>query len=263
MAHELNLSKGGPAILRNIPLDSEEIWKARADLAACLRMAAKLGLEEGICNHFSAVVPGHPDLFLVNRLGWAFQEATASSLLICDFEGNVVAGDGVPEATAFFIHARLHKMSPRVGAAFHTHMPNATALSMVEGEPLIFAGQTALKFYGRVAVDENYNGLALDEREGDRIAAVLGGNDILFMKNHGVMVCAPNIAEAWDDLYYLERAAEVQLKAMSTGRRLLPVTPEVAAAAARQMREGDPESARMHLESVRRVLDREGSGYRD
>ena len=263
MAHELNITKGGPALLRNVSLETEEIWKARADLAACLRMAAKLGLEEGICNHFSAVVPGHPDLFLVNRLGFAFQEATASSLLICDFEGNVVAGDGVPEATAFYIHARLHKMCPRVGAAFHTHMPNATALSMVEGKPLIFAGQTALKFYGRVAIDENYNGLALDEREGDRIAAVLGDNDILFMKNHGVMVCAPNIAEAWDDLYYLERAAEVQLKAMSTGRRLLPVAPEVAAAAARQMREADPESARMHLESVRRVLDREGSGYRE
>lgn len=263
MAHELNLAKGHPAILRNLPLDTDEIWQARVDLAACLRMAAQLGLEEGICNHFSAVVPGHPDLFLVNRLGWAFQEATASSLLICDFEGNVIAGDGVPEATAFFIHARLHKMSPRVGAAFHTHMPNATALSMIEGDPFIWAGQTALKFYGRVAVDENYNGLALDEREGDRIAAVLGGKDILFMKNHGVMVCAPNIAEAWDDLYYLERAAEVQLKAMSTGRRLIPVATDIAEQAAKQMREGDPESARLHLESVRRVLDRQAPEYRN
>jgi ribulose-5-phosphate 4-epimerase/fuculose-1-phosphate aldolase len=262
MAHELNLEKGHPAILRNLPLDTDEIWQARVDLAACLRMAARLGLEEGICNHFSAVVPGHPDLFLVNRLGWAFQEATASSLLICDFEGNVIAGDGVPEATAFFIHARLHKMSPRVGAAFHTHMPNATALSMVEGDPFIWAGQTSLKFYGRVAVDENYNGLALDEREGDRIAAVLGDKDILFMKNHGVMVCAPNIAKAWDDLYYLERAAEVQLKAMSTGRRLVPVSEEIAEQAAKQMREGDPESARLHLESVRRVLERQAPEYR-
>jgi ribulose-5-phosphate 4-epimerase/fuculose-1-phosphate aldolase len=107
--------------------------------------------------------------------------------------------------TAFFIHARLHKMAPRVGAAFHTHMPNATALSMVEGEPLVWAGQTAL-FYGRVAVDDNYNGLALDESQGNRIAAVLGDKDILFMKTHGVMVRAPNIAEAWDDLYDLERA---------------------------------------------------------
>ncbi len=263
MAHELNLAKGQPAILRNLPLDTDEIWQARVDLAACLRMAARLGLEEGICNHFSAVVPGHPDLFLVNRLGWAFQEATASSLLICDVEGNVVAGDGVPEATAFFIHARLHRMSPRVGAAFHTHMPNATALSMIEGDPFVWAGQTALKFYGRVAVDENYNGLALDEREGDRIAAVLGDKDILFMKNHGVMVCAPNIAEAWDDLYYLERAAEVQLKAMSTGRRLIPVSTGIAEQAARQMREGDPESARLHLESVRRVLDRQAPEYRN
>jgi ribulose-5-phosphate 4-epimerase/fuculose-1-phosphate aldolase len=263
MAHELNVSKTNPVLRHNRLLDTEEIWQARVDLAACLRMAARLGLEEGICNHFSAVVPGHPDLFIVNRLGWAFQEATASSLLICDFEGNVVAGDGVPEATAFYIHARLHKMAQRVGAAFHTHMPNATALSMVEGEPLVWAGQTALKFYGRVAVDENYNGLALDESEGDRIAAVLGDKDILFMKNHGVMVCAPNIAEAWDDLYYLERAAEVQLKAMGSGRKLLPVVPAVAADAARQMREGDPESARMHLESIRRVLDRQAPEYRD
>ncbi|MCM2443042.1 aldolase [Agrobacterium vitis] len=263
MAHELNVSKTNPALRHNLPLDTDEIWEARVDLAACLRMAARLGLEEGICNHFSAVVPGHPDLFIVNRLGWAFQEATASSLLICDFEGNVVAGDGVPEATAFYIHARLHKMAPRVGAAFHTHMPNATALSMVEGEPLVWAGQTALKFYGRVAVDENYNGLALDESEGDRIASVLGDKDILFMRNHGVMVCAPNIAEAWDDLYYLERAAEVQLKAMGSGRKLLPVVPAVADEAARQMREGDPESARMHLESIRRVLDRQAPEYRD
>ncbi|PYE37297.1 ribulose-5-phosphate 4-epimerase/fuculose-1-phosphate aldolase [Rhizobium sp. PP-F2F-G38] len=262
MAHELTIPKTGPALLRNSSLETEDIWQARVDLAASLRMAARLGLEEGICNHFSAVVPGHPDLFLVNRLGWAFQEATASSLLICDFEGHVIAGDGVPEATAFYIHARLHKMSPRVGAAFHTHMPNATALSMVEGEPLVWAGQTALKFYDRVAVDEDYNGLALDEREGDRIAAVLGDKDILFMKNHGVMVCAPNIAEAWDDLYYLERAAEVQLKAMSTGRRLLPVSHEIASVAARQMREGDPESARLHLESVRRVLDQQQPAYR-
>jgi ribulose-5-phosphate 4-epimerase/fuculose-1-phosphate aldolase len=90
---------------------------------------------------------------------------------------------------------------------------------------------------------------------------VLGDKDILFMKNHGVMVCAPNIAEAWYDLYYLERAAEVQLKAMSTGRTLLPVSLEIAAETARQMREGDPESARLHLESLRRVLDRLDPGY--
>jgi len=201
-------------------------------------------------------------MFGKHRIGWQQTDPEARSDR-CLHTHQALVGDGVPEATAFYIHARLHKMSPRVGAAFHTHMPNATALSMVEGEPLVWAGQTALKFYGRVAVDENYNGLALDEREGDRIASVLGDKDILFMKNHGVMVCAPSIAEAWDDLYYLERAAEVQLKAMGSGRKLLPVLPDVAAETARQMREGYPESARMHLQSIRRLLERQAPDYRD
>jgi len=253
MAHELKTASA-PAILRNHDLDQDQVQKARIDLAACFRMAARLGLQEGICNHFSAMVPGRNDLFLVNPYGLAFEEITASSLLVCDFNGHVIAGEGQPEATAFYIHARLHMKLPRAKAAFHTHMPYATALSMIEGEPLAFAGQTSLKFYGRTAIDSDYNGLALDEREGDRIAASMGDADIIFMRNHGVMVLGPTIAEAWDDLYYLERAAEVQVKAMSTGRPLIPVDPAVARAAAAQMREGDPESARLHLESVKRIL---------
>jgi ribulose-5-phosphate 4-epimerase/fuculose-1-phosphate aldolase len=257
MAHELQVDEqAAPALLRNSALDADAVRQARVDLAACFRMAARLGLQEGICNHFSALVPGRDDLFLVNPYGLAFEEITASSLLICDFHGNVVAGSGKPEATAFYIHARLHKNLPRARAAFHTHMPNATALSMVDGDPLVWAGQTSLKFYGRTAVDRDYNGLALDEAEGDRIATAMGGADIVFMKNHGVMVVGPTIAEAWDDLYYLERAAEVQLKAMSTGRPLIPVSSDVARKAYEQMREGDPDSARMHLESVKRILSR-------
>lgn len=253
MAHELT-ARTAPGANSLGEVDAAALRQARVDLAAALRMAARLGLEEGICNHFSAMVPGRDDLFLVNPYGLAFREATASSLLVCDFHGNVLEGEGAPEATAFYIHARLHKECPRARAAFHTHMPYATALSMVEGEPFIWAGQTALKFYGRTVVDEAYNGLALDESEGDRIAASLGAADILFLRNHGVMVTAPSIAEAWDDLYYLERAAEVQVKAQSTGRRLMPVPPEVAARTAAQIRAGDAESARLHLESVKRQL---------
>jgi ribulose-5-phosphate 4-epimerase/fuculose-1-phosphate aldolase len=226
-------------------------------------MAARLGLQEGICNHFSALVPGRDDLFLVNPYGWAFQEITASRLLVCDLHGHVVAGEGVPEATAFYIHARVHKALPRARACFHTHMPNATALAMLEGPPLAWAGQTALKFYGRTVVDEEYGGLALDEAEGDRIAASVGAADIVFMRNHGVMVLGPGIAEAWDDLYYLERACEVQRLAMATGRPLKPVPPEMAARTYAQMRAGDAESARLHLESVKRILAREAPDYLD
>jgi ribulose-5-phosphate 4-epimerase/fuculose-1-phosphate aldolase len=248
--------------LNRPPLDSEEVRQAKVDLAACFRFAARLGMEEGICNHFSAVLPGYDDLFIVNPYGYAFSELTASKLLICDFEGRVVSGDGVPEATAFYIHARMHLNVPRARVAFHTHMPYATALSMVEGEPLIFAGQTALKFYGRTVVDPDYNGLALDNSEGDRIAAAVKDADIIFMKNHGVMVLGRTIAEAWDDLYYLERACQVQCIALSTGRRVHPVDPGVAAATAKQMRNGDGESGRLHLESIKRTLDREEPAYR-
>ena len=256
MAHALG-APAAPAILRNTELDADAVRQARVDLAACFRMAARLGMHEGICNHFSFVVPGRDDLFLVNPYGWAFSEITASRLLVCDFAGNVIAGDGVPEATAFYIHARLHKNVPRAKAAFHTHMPNATALAMLEGPPLVWAGQTALKFYGRTMLDEEYGGLALDEQEGDRIAASLGDADIVFMKNHGVMVVGPNVAEAWDDLYYLERAAEVQRMALATGRSLKPVPPELARRTYEQMRAGDSESARLHLESIKRILARE------
>ncbi len=168
---------------------------------------------------------------------------------------------GEPEATAFFIHARLHRAKPRVKAAFHTHMPNATALCLLEGPPLLWLGQTALKFYGRTAVDEHYNGLALDASEGDRIAAAIGDADILFLKNHGVMVAGASIAEAWDDLYYLERAAEVQLKALSAHRPLKPIAHEVAQRAYEQMRLGDAQSARAHLDSGMRMLRAQDNGF--
>lgn len=265
MAHSLKgnaAHSDSPAQPNRPDLSSDAIRTAREDLAACFRMAARNGFEEGICNHFSAVVPGHDDLFIVNPYGLAFRELTASKLLICDFDGTVIDGDGAPEATAFYIHAEIHRRLPRARVAFHTHMPYATALSMTDGPPLIWAGQTALKFYGRTAVDENYNGLALDHREGARIAAAAGDADIVFLKHHGVLVLAPTIAEAWDDLYYLERAAEVQVLAMSTGRTVSPVDPAIAEAAYRQMREGDAASASAHLAAIRRQLDAEEPQYR-
>lgn len=214
MAHKLHTNGKAPAVLKNSELDADVVRQARVDLAACFRMAARYGYHEGICNHFSFVVPGRDDLFLVNPYGMAFSEITASSLLVCDYDGNVVEGEGVPEATAFYIHGRMHMRNSRARAAFHTHMPNATALAMLEGEPFSWAIQTSLKFFGRTIVDEDYNGLALDNDEGDRIADSMGQNDVVFMKNHGVMVIGPSIAEAWDDLYYLERAAAAEVGAV-------------------------------------------------
>ena len=248
---------------RHNDLDRPEVWQARVDLAACFRTAARLGLHEGVCNHLSFMVPGRNDVFLVNPDGWSFAEITASRLLICDFNRQVIAGDGVPEDTAFYIHARLHMRMPRARAAFHTHMPNATSLTMLDGPPLLFAGQSSLKFYGRVAVDDEYGGLALDEAEGDRIAATIGDADILFMRHHGVLVVGPTIAKAWDDLYYLERAAEVQRLAGASGRPVRPVPTELAERTAEQMRhEGGRDSPALHLASIKRQLDATAPEYR-
>ncbi len=260
MAHSLQTEKTRTQKVDEKLFSSPEIRQARVDLAACFRMAANLGMEEGICNHFSAVVPGFNDHFLVNPFGLAFDEIKASDLIICDYEGNVASGDRAPEITAYYIHAQVHKNLPRARVAFHTHMPYATSLAMVEGQPLLWAGQTSLKFYGRTAVDE-FNGLALDAQEGGRIAAAIGDADVVFMRNHGVLVVGPTIAEAWNDLYYLERACEVQVLAESTGRKIIPVAPHLARATYAQMRAGGTESAIQHLESVKRRLLQSGSDY--
>jgi ribulose-5-phosphate 4-epimerase/fuculose-1-phosphate aldolase len=202
-------------------------------------------------------------LFLVNPDGWGFGEITASRLLICDYDGRVVAGVGAPEPTAFYIHARVHLRVKRARAAFHTHMPHATALAMLEGPPFSWALQTSLRFHNRMAVDEHYNGVALDTAEGDRIAGSIGAADIVFMRNHGVMVVAPTIEKAWDDLFYLERAAQAEILALSTGRKMaaLPQTMIDQTLAQIRANAGNRGSARLHLESVKRGLARTDPEY--
>ena len=251
-----------PASLRcmNAPrhnnLDRSEVWQARVDLAACFRTAARLGLHEGVTNHRSFIVPGRDDLFLVNPDGWSFAEINASRLLICDFNRRVTAGDGVPEDTAFYIHARLRMRVPRVRAAFHTHMPNATSLTMVDRPPPLFAGLSSVKFYGRVAVDEEYGSLALDETAGDRITSTLGEADMMFIRHHWVMIVGPSIAKAWEDLYYLQRAEEVQRLAGASGRPVRPIPRDLAERTAEQMRhDGGRNPTALHLASLKRRLD--------
>lgn len=260
MAYELSLPSKG-AQHSSINFDTDEIWQMRVDLAAVFRMSAHYGFNEGVDNHYSALLPGRDDLFLINPYGFSFAELTASSLLICDFDGNVLSGRGKPEASAFWIHARVHKLKPNIRVLLHSHMPNATALCALDRDPFDWSIQSSLRFYGILAVDKEYNGLALDVSEGDRIARSLGDAKVVFMRNHGVSVGASTIAEAWDDLYYVERAAEVQVKAWSTGAKMAPVSHEIATEVAKGERESHPSSARLHLESIKRFLNHAAPGY--
>jgi ribulose-5-phosphate 4-epimerase/fuculose-1-phosphate aldolase len=239
----------------------DRIVQARIDLTAALRWAARLGLNEGICNHFSLAVPGAADRFLINPQGLHWSEITPADLVMTDSDGNIVEGKHEVEATAFFIHGRLHLGKPNAACVLHTHMPYTTALSIIDGGRLEWANQNALRFYGRVAYDECYNGLVLDPEEGDRIAAQAQNADVLFLANHGVIVCGDSVARAFNDLYYLERACRVQVLAQSTGKQLKLVDNSIAALTGRQIVEET--QYLLHFEALKRMLDRDEPGWRD
>ncbi|MGA0023130.1 MAG: aldolase [Burkholderiales bacterium] len=230
---------------------------ARIDLAAALRSASRMGLGEGICNHFSVEVPGRPGHFLINPQGLHWSEVTPADLVTVDAQGNKVAGRHEVEPTAFFIHGAAHRSKPDAKCVLHTHMPYATSLTVVQGGRVEAASQVALKFYGRCAYDEAYNGLALDAAEGERIVAGLKNADVLFLANHGVIVTGPSVDLAFDDLYYLERACMLQVLGM--GRPLRIVPEEIARATAAQMT--DDTQARLHFTALKRLLDRDEPGW--
>lgn len=243
------------------------VQEQRIDLACALRWAARLGLQEGVCNHFSLAVADEDglvrgDRFLINPYGWHWSEITASSLVLCDAAGTVLEGRETVEATAFFIHSRVHLKAPHATCVLHTHMPYATALTLRENGRLAMCEQNALMFYGRTAYDDDYEGLALDASEGDRLAAKLGNASALFLASHGVIVTGPNVAEAFTDLYYLERAAQVQVLARSDGSRLRSIPEAVQQRAAQQYATERPLVAERHFAALRRILDREEPDYR-
>jgi ribulose-5-phosphate 4-epimerase/fuculose-1-phosphate aldolase len=233
---------------------------ARIDLAAALRLAARFGFNEGICNHFSLALPGAHERFLLNPYGRHWSEIRASDLLEVDTGGRVMAGAGATEATAFFIHSRIHRGNARAACVLHTHMPHATALTTLAHGRLEWISQTSAKFYGRVAYYDGYGGLALDEAEGDRICDALGGKQVLFLANHGVIVAGDSVAQAFDDLYYLERAAELQLLAYQSGRPLRRLSEDMLRQTAEQMA-ADRQNAFAHFAALKRLLDRDAPDY--
>lgn len=243
------------------------ISQGRVDLAVALRWAARLGLSEGVDNHFSMAVPDKDgrvrgDRFLINPYGWHWSEITASSLVLADAEGNVLEGENTVEDTAFFIHSRIHVNVPSATVVLHNHMPYTTALTLLENGRLEMCEQNALQFDGRIVYDDDYTGLALDREEGDRLAGLMGDANVLFMASHGVTVVGESVARAFTDLYYLERASMFQVLARSTGGKLRTISESVLAATRKQMNSELPLIADRHFKALSRILDREEPEYR-
>ena len=232
---------------------SPTVARLRADLALALRAAAHHGLSEGVCNHFSVELPDASGRFLLNPQGLLWSEIGADDIVLVDADGTVLAGRHPVESTAMFIHAAVHRIAGKA-CVLHTHMPYATALTLTRSRALdTTLSQNAMRFYGRLAIDAHYNGLALDASEGERIATAMQGADVAFLGNHGVVVCGPRVDYAYDDLYFLERACMAQVLALSTCLPLLPVGAEVAALVAQQTMSERLQSE-LFFEALRRTV---------
>jgi ribulose-5-phosphate 4-epimerase/fuculose-1-phosphate aldolase len=198
-----------------------KIAQLRQDLAAAYQACHLYGLNEGIDNHLTVAIPddaGVFNRFLVIPYGLMWNEVTASKLCLVDATGKVLEGEGQPDITAFMIHSRMHlKLGAEGACIMHTHMPHASALCCTRGGVLEMCHQNSLRFYKDVVYDSEFNGLVFDAAEGDRIGRLMGSKHVYFHANHGVMVTGATVAEALERLYYLERAAHVQILAMSTG----------------------------------------------
>ncbi|KAJ1637330.1 class II aldolase/adducin N-terminal [Pavlovales sp. CCMP2436] len=241
---------------------ADAIRLARTDLAAVYRLLDQQGLNEGICNHLTALVPGTTDRFLCIRYGLLWSEVTASNLVLLDATGRVLEGEGPVERTAFEIHRAIHLSDPvRHKCVLHTHMPHATALCCLHPMELKMVHQNSCRFYKAVAYDPVFNGLVLDDAEGSRVAAALGGKSVLLHRSHGVIVCGASVAEAFDNIYYLERAAQVQLLAMGSGAPLALISDETARGVKEQMDAGKVEWAAQHFEALKRGLMRQDPSY--
>jgi len=253
------------ASLKPVQTSAEAERAARVDLAACYRLADRFGLNEGIDNHLTLLLPGYSDRFLLAPFGMHWSEVKASDFLVVDFSGRVLSGQGSVEDSALYIHQPVHRLSPQGRCVLHTHMPYATALCMLENPRLEMAVQSALGFYDDVAYDPAYNGLAYDASEGERLAQSLGDKSVLMMANHGVLVVGNTVPLAFERLYFLERAAQAQVLALSTGRPLRLVPEPVIQKTVAQFSAGGLVGGRdrvdLHFDALKRVLGRADSDY--
>lgn len=245
---------------QNIATDEARI---RIDLAAALRLASRAGWTEGVANHFSAAVSPDGRKFLVNPRWVHWSRVRASDLILCDADDpSTMERPDAPDPSAWSIHSAIHRRLPHARVALHIHPPYATALAGLEDPRILPIDQVTARFWGRLAYDLSFGGIATGGDEGERIATTVGNHGAVMMQNHGVTTFGATVANAYDVLYHLERAAKTLVLAYSTGRPLKVMPPELAEATAEEWETyRDAETA--HFEEMKRILDREEPDYKD
>ena len=241
------------------PMSAQEL-QVRQDLAAAYRLCALFGWDDLIYTHLSARVPGDAHHFLVNPLGLAFDEITASNLVKIDLQGNVI-GDVqlAPNAAGFVIHGAIHQAREDAQCVIHLHTEAGMAVSCLE-EGLLPLNQHAMRFFGRVGYHD-YEGIALTHGERERLVADLGAGAALILRNHGTLTVGRSVGHAFVEMFYLEKAARVQMSVLSSGRAFRMPTDEMAKLTAEQWTRDLMKPDSREWPSLLRRLDRESPGY--
>jgi ribulose-5-phosphate 4-epimerase/fuculose-1-phosphate aldolase len=236
-------------------------WQARVDLAAAFRLAEHFNWHEAVANHFSLAVSPDSKRFLMNPRWRHFSRIKASDLLLLDADDKqTMERPDAPDETAWCIHGRIHARLAHARCVLHVHPPYATALAGLADPEIKPIEQNTARFYNRIAYDLGYEGMATSEDEGERLARLLGNRKTMMLGNHGVLVAAASVAEAFDELYYLERACQTLVLAYSTGKPLNIMSDKVAERTARDW-DLYADSAFVHFEEMKKVLDRKDPSY--
>ena len=234
----------------------------RTDLAAAFRWTVRERMHEAVANHFSVAVNPDGSRFLINPNGRHFSRIRASDLVEIDAnDPRTMERPDAPDPTAWGLHGAVHRACPHAVCVMHVHSRAATVLASLAESRLPAIDQNSAMFHNRQVVDDAFAGMAF-EAEGERCASMLGDPKItvMVMGNHGVLVIGRTVAEAWNRLYYFERAADTYISALQTGRPLRLLSEAVAEKTAQEW-EGYAGLADSHLGELRAILDAEWSDY--
>ncbi len=237
-------------------------WAERVDMAAAFRWTVREGMHEAVSNHFSCAVNPDGSRFLINPNGRHFSRITASSLLELDANDPATMDrPDAPDPTAWGLHGSIHRACPQARVLMHVHSVHATVLASLADSRLPPIDQNSAMFFGRYVVDDHYGGMAFGD-EGARCAAMLADPKVttLIMGNHGVLVVGRTVAEAFNRLYFFEKAAETYIRALQTGRPLRVLSDEVAEKTAREWEEY-PGYAENFLREIKAMLDVDAPDY--
>jgi ribulose-5-phosphate 4-epimerase/fuculose-1-phosphate aldolase len=246
---------------------SPEEWRMRVDLAAAFRLVEVYGWSDMLATHLSARVPGMDDHFLINPFGLMFEEITASSLVKVDAQGNILSATehGINPA-GFTIHSAVHMSKPEIACVIHTHTAAGVGVA-TQKDGLLPLTQHALAVMAATGYHD-YEGIATDLDERDRIAADLGDNKVLILRNHGLMSVGATVGEAFMWMYRAERACRMQLAAQQSGAKLMPIPEHVQQTTIERNRfensaQGYRPIGKVEWPALLRKLDRVDTSYRN